>query len=597
MGAYAAATICYGDTEANGAPRVHVKGAARLEARITRASGKLALSGTLADDAGRPLVAAGVGLTLVRASLPAPGPAPADASQAADAPIGVALAAARPEACDGDGARPVLERGDLLLLRTDGGGRFCVRLALTTDRYVAHLDARASAYVDGAHIDVPMDLSRAPVTLRFDPEGSASISLDDDTTTVASVAVIEDDGIGAAAAGLGLSLSNELGTELGEATTDASGRAVFHVPSTRLGPAGPGELRVAFAGKTDAGAASHAIPVERRTRVELLVSDGSRERPSGERLRAASPEDGIALRLSARPRCGNGCVATPTGTVEARVGSAIVGAAPIERGEARLVITFAMPSTPEVPVSVRYVPDAPWFRAEDDLSLVQPVRVASPWSKAPLLLAAAAVVGWMALGRIPLRSRQTNGAGAPDRPSRSPRRSGAAGASLELVRVADSPQGWTGTVVDAHDGLAVAGAHVSIERAGFEHTQTIVETASDPAGAFALPAVDARPGDELVAEGPLHAALRRPVPRSGHLAIALSQRRRALLERLVGWARAELTPAQVRQAAGADGAIARWADAVERAAYGGEVIDKRAENEVDGLAPEERPEIVSRRRR
>jgi hypothetical protein len=41
----------------------------------------------------------------------------------------------------------------------------------------------------------------------------------------------------------------------------------------------------------------------------------------------------------------------------------------------------------------------------------------------------------------------------------------------------------------------------------------------------------------------------------------------------------------VRRSAGPDFAVARWADAVERAAYAGAVVDARAEAEVDRLAP------------
>jgi hypothetical protein len=71
-------------------------------------------------------------------------------------------------------------------------------------------------------------------------------------------------------------------------------------------------------------------------------------------------------------------------------------------------------------------------------------------------------------------------------------------------------------------------------------------------------------------------------------------RRRALLERLVDWARRrgrpydakpEPTPGHVRRAAGSEFSVARWADAVERAAYGGGVVDEHAQAEVDRLAP------------
>jgi hypothetical protein len=119
---------------------------------------------------------------------------------------------------------------------------------------------------------------------------------------------------------------------------------------------------------------------------------------------------------------------------------------------------------------------------------------------------------------------------------------------------------------------------------------------ADAAGAFAIPPFEARSGDEVVIEGPLHAALRRPLPPPGEVEVLLVLRKRALLDRLVAWARRrglpydsrpEPTPAHVRRAAGAEFAVARWADAVERAAYGGAVVDQQAQGEVDRLAPGE----------
>jgi hypothetical protein len=71
-------------------------------------------------------------------------------------------------------------------------------------------------------------------------------------------------------------------------------------------------------------------------------------------------------------------------------------------------------------------------------------------------------------------------------------------------------------------------------------------------------------------------------------------RKRALLSRLVSWAklrgrpfdaRPEPTPGHVKRAAADDLRVARWADAVERAAYAGGPVDARVEEDVDRLAP------------
>jgi hypothetical protein len=88
------------------------------------------------------------------------------------------------------------------------------------------------------------------------------------------------------------------------------------------------------------------------------------------------------------------------------------------------------------------------------------------------------------------------------------------------------------------------------------------------------------------------------LPHSGELDVALLLRRRALLDRLVAWARSrgkpfdarpEPTPGHVRRAAGKELPVAQWADAVERAAYGGTPVDADAEGKVDRLAPAPEP--------
>jgi len=252
----------------------------------------------------------------------------------------------------------------------------------------------------------------------------------------------------------------------------------------------------------------------------------------------------------------------------------------------------------EAHLRVRYVPDTPWFLPTDASDLVQPLRPASPWREFGLLAAGIGVVAWLVASRLPLRPASVRGGpeaiAAEDRIGR-----------VEVVSSDTSPGASGGRVVDAHEGAPIAGARLAIERPGFERSTIVVETVSDAAGAFSFGKAEIRPGDQLVAEGPWHGHLRLPMPPGGNLLVTLVARRRALLDRLVAWARrrgrpfdgtAEPTPAQIRRAARAMGqdalaaanvnaSIQAWADAVERAAYGGEPIDARRESEVDGLAP------------
>jgi hypothetical protein len=374
--------------------------------------------------------------------------------------------------------------------------------------------------------------------------------------------------------------------------SNASGRARFAVDAAHLGPPGRGEVRVSFAGSTDAGASSHAMQVERRTRVDLTSADAV-----DGRLPVGSPEEGVVVHLRAIPRCAKrGCVGSPTGTVEARTGDAIVGAAPLVAGsEARMVLTFAMPAANEAAVRLRYLPDAPWFQSGGELTLTLPMRAPSPWKKVPLVVAGLTALAWLILTRLPSRGREASRSGVTRGPVLHPE------AGVELVRAGPAARGWTGRIHDAHDGFGIVAALVAIERPGFRGVEVLARAKSDEAGVFVLPAMDVHPGDLLLAEGPVHSALRRPLPSAGELDVALVLRKRALLDRLVAWARRrgrpfdgrpEPTPGHVRRAAAAELGVARWAEAVERAAYGEGLVDEEAQRAVDRLAPDESPEVA-----
>ena len=168
-------------------------------------------------------------------------------------------------------------------------------------------------------------------------------------------------------------------------------------------------------------------------------------------------------------------------------------------------------------------------------------------------------------------------------------------AKLDVVRVArHASEGWSGRVTDADDATAVAGARVQIERPAFGRAEVLGSVVTDDDGRFAIPGAATRPGDELSVEALLHVPLRRPLPLAGELDAPLVLRKRALLGRLVAWAklrgrpfdaRPDPTPAHVRRAAGEDFNVARWAEAVERAAYAGEPVDALVEADVDRMAP------------
>src|SRR5262249_21383517 len=146
-----------------------------------------------------------------------------------------------------------------------------------------------------------------------------------------AVAILDDDATPLIAPGLAIKLSNEK-EEIAHTVTDATGRARFFVPGAKLGPPGTGELRVAFLGDSETAAASTNEDVERHVKVAVKV-------PAAERgeLVAGIPEEGVPLGVEV----GSSLGPVAEGSVEARVADVVVGAAPVERGIARLTLTFA----------------------------------------------------------------------------------------------------------------------------------------------------------------------------------------------------------------------------------------------------------------
>jgi hypothetical protein len=138
---------------------------------------------------------------------------------------------------------------------------------------------------------------------------------------------------------------------------------------------------------------------------------------------------------------------------------------------------------------------------------------------------------------------------------------------------------------------------VWVDRGTFDGRSVLASVGTDAQGSFELPPIAGIVGDEQIAvEAPLHARLVQPLPPAGELSIALVLRRRALLARLVTWARKrgrpfdmkpEPTPGHVRRTAAEDFQTARWADAVEKAVFGAGEVDARTEREIERMAPVE----------
>jgi hypothetical protein len=285
-------------------------------------------------------------------------------------------------------------------------------------------------------------------------------------------------------------------------------------------------------------------------------------------------------------------------------------------------VRFAAPGEggARVPLTLRYLADAPWFEAVGPLALDQPLRPGGFWDKSfwdksfwdkstretadrvILGLTGLAVIAWLTVGRMPRRTAPSARRGPADDPESAP------AAGIDVLQADPSGSGWRGRVIDRHDGTPIAEVSIALERPGFESADRRVATLSGADGTFALAPTDVLPGDRLVAEGPLHARVTQAAPPQGEVRVILVARRRALVDRLVAWAarrgrpydvRPEPTPGHVRRVAHAhevaggvigsggvsSAGVGQWAEAVERAAYSGAAIDAQKEAEVDRLAP------------
>jgi hypothetical protein len=209
------------------------------------------------------------------------------------------------------------------------------------------------------------------------------------------------------------------------------------------------------------------------------------------------------------------------------------------------------------------------------------------WGRILVALSGLTAVGWVVAARWP-----------PREPASEARPPGQLARRLEsgvtVLRASPGAPGIIGRVVDVHDRVPIGGAHIRLERPGFRTTDILTAVTTGPDGRFELAVDGSRPGDEIVVESLAHCAVRRTRPDRGEIEITMVLRRRALLDGLVAWARRrggrfdarpEPTPAHVRRVAGEESDVAAWADAVERAAFGSETVDRQREMAVNQLAP------------
>jgi hypothetical protein len=460
------------------------------------------------------------------------------------------------------------EAGDEALAETDLRGHFCLRWSVELPHGQLALEFEDERKLfEPSSLIVELDRS-PPLELAFAP-APRSISADDAEVTIVLQSKARS------------GESNELGpvtlswTRVGGSPTRLASGNLRSGEALRLSFAprllgGPGSGELSANAELGSRTVTTRAPVPVTARVELVLPSPPQVSADGE----------VSLHVGVRSAFG----AVPSGSIEAIVLGRTAGIAPVVRGSAELPVSLtARPG--EHSVSIRYLSATPWWTPGMERKLVLTVPPASPWRWLPWALGLLVIAGWvLAAWRRPARQE------LPNHAEHLPQ---AIEPALAWAPEASQASGWTGHVVDAHDGAAIAGARILVL---WPHGATLAATSSAE-GDFSLNFQGAVPEAGVIrVEAMWHAALERPLPPPGRLSVSLVTRRRALLARLVEWAerrglpgmnQKEPTPAELLQASARSARpdIADWASQVEAAAFGPKPVDSDREAEVRALEP------------
>jgi GNAT superfamily N-acetyltransferase len=558
---------------------VHVRGTAELQVAASSEPDGFSIRGELIDDAGSPIPRAPITIQAF-----APEDLRTPIRLASIAPCEAPIQRGR-GAFGADGA-----------IDTDDRGTFCVLGKAAIPKVIFKVRYAGSKIHDAfeTQLSVEPDQDHLLRTLvRFEPPPE-TIDLDKEAVTItASLRIDRNDASRpgspppARREGVALTLEDEHAQRLAEAATGGDGRARFEVKTATFGGPGAGEVVARFAGKPGIARASIAQPIVRRADVHLALTHP---------IERADADDGFAIDVdvsTGRGPVDGGVVevirSLGAGKVSTPSAGESVGAGEVVHGHARVVVSFASGGASTVPILLRYVSSAPWYRAgpalQTEVSLAGPGILKEILVALVVLAAGAWVVGgWR---------RAPKAQGAPGDvvlPALPPGKAG-----VQVLGPPRGASGWSGVVSDAHEGTPIAHARLAIVAPSFEGDGVVAEVFTDEHGAFALEASH-RSDARLVVESALHSAYEQALPPPSSLGVALVTRRRALLDRLVRWARRqgapydgtpEPTPGHVRRVAARGSAeeIEAWARRVENVAYGPDPVVEPVEREVRSVEP------------
>lgn len=468
--------------------------------------------------------------------------------------------ALRLSSCEPTAPRARRARGALTEVTTGADGRLCLLAADTSASGAVELTFAGGPLHLPARAEMPLQAARSEVQLAF---SAPSLELDLDQPT--QRLQLEVSGADPREPFPDIELSLHEGPRERSLTGTDWARSedtlAFDLASEQLGSPGPARLVARYRGSAllePAQSEAVALRVASvRLAAEILTLD----------------ESGAQLRVSADTAAG-----PPTsGRLEVSAGGDSIASSSFVAGVADVWLPAL--ATESGHVTLRYRADDPWWRAGEPLELGlqrAPLRRPARW---PWLVLLAPV------GYVCLRSMQRPALRKPARRRAPPRRAPELSGASRL-----NPAGWMGTVSDAHEGRAIAGAHVEALLPSLRAGAVGFRAITDASGQFRLPAhPDPLPeGARLRVTAPLHTEVERPLPPQGRVDIALVSRRRELLRRLVRWARSvgppwarasEPTPAEIADVAvrRGDTRTAEWAERIEAAAFGDAPVDQTLE--------------------
>jgi hypothetical protein len=457
---------------------------------------------------------------------------------------------------------------------TGSQGEFCFRVRAATGA-TARLASIATDYLEEARGEVVLDPGRSHFRLTLEPE-TAEFDL---SKAVHHVVVRLETGTGKEPFPVRVRVIDVAGSvdraRFERVASVAETRpAELELESSDLGGAGP-VLLVA-----DISVAGRELARTERKATLVDTIDLALEQP----LEPVRPSQGFDVAIRAAGRGGP----AGSGWVEANVGETQVGLGRIQDGQAIVSVRFQPGRRTQVPMSLRYVPEQPWYRAGERIETTLEILPLPLWAHAPWVALAAFAAFWIirAWRRPGRRSEPTEG------------RDVATGEAEAVVLKRDrNAAAWTGFVVDAHTGLPVPNATLAIEVPSVTHVEVARETTSSTDGSFELLRVSPLPESaRLLVRADFHTELRQSVPPLGQLKISLVERRRTVLQALTRWAKAmgrpwaaerEPTPAHVAEVASLHERpdTSSWAREVEHAAYGPETPSESTESALTSRTP------------